>query len=422
MKRILAVLLALALCAFPALAEETRETAAESISLLEVKGGKNGATLYRGADLPVAAVRGMRLVAGDTVATDAKSTAFLLADKDRLFQLDPMGSVCITQKDARTLKMSLLAGVLYFNVKSPLAEDESLEINAGSATMSIRGTSGIVSFQDNLAVIALRSGQVDVAVGDAVHAVSAGAVLFAYDKDGACVVEVIPTDPADPSAQDEAIRQWMREHGFSDEETGAVLSDMDKGMDGFDNWSEKATCGCAEGGHAKLLCGHYACDKGGPHEALCSHCKKYMCNNRAHAPCGRCGGYDCVGEHGDGICYAKVEEESGPASVFVLIEENTSTTATTYIYCPGCSVTVAAADAHWCVYSGEYHCLMYAYNYCDCGADMALFKTVYTCVQCSFRTRTENEHACSASATYHCERSELNGGGYCPACTNFVYP
>lgn len=85
----------------------------------------------------------LRLNSGDTLETAAKSYAYIALDDKKAVKLDALTQVQL-KKSGKKLELCVNSGKLFFNVKSPLESDESLQIRTSTTVTGIRGTSGVV--------------------------------------------------------------------------------------------------------------------------------------------------------------------------------------------------------------------------------------------------------------------------------------
>ena len=167
-KRLFSVCLA-ALLLFCAAAVAEPHISTRLLVLLEKE--TDAVYLFRGGWHPTEAVVGMRLIPGDLIATGPDATAFFQADEDKIFQLGPSGRVIISKADDSSLLLTLQAGELFFDILSPLGETETLDIQAGNTTMSIRGTSGRYVYMEESTVVEIFHGAVDVSTQEQTYTV-----------------------------------------------------------------------------------------------------------------------------------------------------------------------------------------------------------------------------------------------------------
>ena len=91
------------------------------------------------------AYEGMRLFDGDVITTALGSTVYVRIDDDKNILLAEDSVLKISEMKTGKLVLSLDKGQLFFDVENKLGDDEEMSFNAGGTTMSIRGTSGIVT-------------------------------------------------------------------------------------------------------------------------------------------------------------------------------------------------------------------------------------------------------------------------------------
>ncbi len=339
-----------------AMSEQIESAEVKDISLLDVRGRKDGVFLQRGKENPITAIPGIRLVDKDALTTGPATTAFMLADSDRVFQLDPYGSVVIETLTANKLVLTVQSGKLYFNIKTHLKEDETLDINTGGVTMSVRGTRGYFMSARDQFQVAIAEGLVDVMIGGDAYTVGEGRRLVAFRA-------------ADGTFSSVSVE---------------TLPKLNKGLSDFDTWTNKTMCSCPESGHLKLSCGHFECDPGSPHELVCDACNQFACNGSDHSTCGICGKRVCVGTHGKGVCDIKKPTPTKPPATPTPVptDEPTHppipdptaeptprpTRAPTpepppsptpdptpgEFYCPNCGARIDSPDEHRCA-CGIYH-------------------------------------------------------------------
>ncbi len=276
-KKIALLLLICLTASIPAMSEQITSAEVKDISLLDVRGRRDGVSLQRGKDNPIIGTPGLRLVDQDLITTGPATTVFMLADNDRLFQLDPYGIVTVDALNTKNLVLTVQTGKLYFNIKTHLKEDETLDINTGGVTMSVRGTRGYFMAARDQFQVAIADGMVDVLINGDTYTVGAGYRLVAFRAaDGTFTSATVETLPK-----------------------------LNKGLSDFDTWTNKTICNCSVSGHLKLSCGHFECDPLGPHEMVCDTCNQFACNGSDHSFCTICRKHLCVGGHGQGVCDVK---------------------------------------------------------------------------------------------------------------------
>lgn len=170
----LALMLAFALmvCLWaPVLAEQSAE--AKDMRLEATEGT---VTLKNSSGKSLSVREGMKLYSGYTLKTSAKSYAYVTLDSSKVVKLDANSEVEV-RKDGSKLELLVSAGELFFNVTSPLADDETMNIRTSTMVTGIRGTSGYVSSgADGVSSISVLDGSVTAIVigGTASAQVSAG--------------------------------------------------------------------------------------------------------------------------------------------------------------------------------------------------------------------------------------------------------
>lgn len=145
-------------------------------------------------------VAGARLMSQDNLVTQEASNAYVLLDSSKALRVDEISNIEIQQND-KHYDVHLLAGSLYFNVSQSLGAEETLEFHTNNVVTGVRGTSGVITSQDNGKVtqIAILSGVVDCNTGFEIKSISAGQVgLVTTHDDGSVTFEVISTEENDP--------------------------------------------------------------------------------------------------------------------------------------------------------------------------------------------------------------------------------
>ena len=89
----------------------------------------------------------MKLYSGYQVATKEESFAWLNLDSVKLAKMDVDSQISITKR-RNALEVVIDSGNLYFNIKEPLKEDETLDIRTSNMAVGIRGTCGWVEVED----------------------------------------------------------------------------------------------------------------------------------------------------------------------------------------------------------------------------------------------------------------------------------
>ena len=182
-QKILSLLLAallLCLTAFPALAEESAESAtAATIQMMKAEGT---VSVTSGSGRSLTTRDKMRLYNGYHAKTEAKSYAWISLDDSKLAKLDEVSEAEVRKADKK-LELLLGSGNLFFNVTSPLEEEETLNIRTSTMAVGIRGTSGWVKVLDRwTSEIYILEGTVQVTVTDPVTGQVKTAVLHGGEK------------------------------------------------------------------------------------------------------------------------------------------------------------------------------------------------------------------------------------------------
>lgn len=85
----------------------------------------------------------MKLYSGYQISTRAASYAYVSLDENKVLKLDAASSATIKKK-GKKLEILLESGKIFFNVKVPLAADETLEVRTSTMVTGIRGTSAVI--------------------------------------------------------------------------------------------------------------------------------------------------------------------------------------------------------------------------------------------------------------------------------------
>lgn len=110
--------------------------------------------------------KGMRLYNGNTLATAKYSYAHISLDSTKAVKLDQSSSATLRQS-GKQMELLVKSGKLFFNVSSPLAEKEDMNIRTSTMVTGIRGTCGAVEYVDvNKSKLYLIEGQVTLGSGD----------------------------------------------------------------------------------------------------------------------------------------------------------------------------------------------------------------------------------------------------------------
>lgn len=117
-----------------------RAVSAVSITLSKTEGSNVSVTGGSGA---VKIRKNMKLYSGYRIATEKKSYAYMLLDKEKAVKLDQNAAASI-EKEGKKNEINLEYGKLFFNVSKKLASGETVQVKTSNNTMGIRGTSGTV--------------------------------------------------------------------------------------------------------------------------------------------------------------------------------------------------------------------------------------------------------------------------------------
>ena len=118
----------------------SRRHTASKIQLMKTQGTVD---IANGRGREVTPVPEMKLYSGYHMETRAASYAWLNLDSLRLAKMDVSSQISI-QRRQKELEILVDAGSLFFNIKEPLKEDETLDIRTGNMAVGIRGTCGWV--------------------------------------------------------------------------------------------------------------------------------------------------------------------------------------------------------------------------------------------------------------------------------------
>lgn len=117
---------------------------AERIQLMKTEGTVEISN-SRGKELEP--VPEMKLYSGYQVATEKASYAWLNLDSVKLAKMDVDSQISVAKK-RNGLEVLVDSGNLYFHIKEPLKEDETLDIRTSNLSVGIRGTCGWVEVAD----------------------------------------------------------------------------------------------------------------------------------------------------------------------------------------------------------------------------------------------------------------------------------
>lgn len=287
--------------------------------------GEYEVTVGRGGG-SIDAYEGMRLEQGDVVATQERSAVYITMDDDKTFKLNVGSSLEIKKATSKRIELELLTGEMYYNIEEKLAEDEKCIFSAGGKTMSVRGTSGLITLeQDSDVSLQQYSGLLEIEDenGGKVRLKAGQLVIFAV----ANTESGEPPVPWELTADDLSYFAGMeltQENCELDDETVNEINNMVEqyrelqlsnvtlyigvkctvpehdGMVSLAHFTPQ-DCGvhfkCQEGDHSKMPCGHHTCavepaDTANHALLLCGH---YACDetHESHETA-QCGHYSCV--------------------------------------------------------------------------------------------------------------------------------
>ncbi len=93
-------------------------------------------------------VEGSRLISKDNLATQILSDAHVLLDSTNSIRVEELSEIEINQNDKNYI-IELNSGSLFFNVTENLGEDEILEFHTNNIVTGVRGTAGIVTYDND---------------------------------------------------------------------------------------------------------------------------------------------------------------------------------------------------------------------------------------------------------------------------------
>ena len=140
------------------------EIESRKMSIIETSG--ENAFVVKANNRKLKATKGMNLGQGNKLSTGKFSKIYIETDNDKVLCMEENTDVVISKASPKSLKLTLNNGDLFFNVDSPLAEDEDMTFEAAHTSMSIRGTSGVFSFNPLKMEFYLVEGHVDWNLGD----------------------------------------------------------------------------------------------------------------------------------------------------------------------------------------------------------------------------------------------------------------
>ncbi len=113
-------------------------------------------------------VDNMRLSNGNALSTGEESLVSIGLDDSKIVNLEELSRAEFYQK-GKKLVLTLTKGRLFFDVREPLKENESMEIKSSTMVVGIRGTSGYVWIDEETGdeFVYLTDGEVDIVITDA---------------------------------------------------------------------------------------------------------------------------------------------------------------------------------------------------------------------------------------------------------------
>ena len=185
---LLALCLTLTLLPWPALAAES--ATATAMQLVKTEGA---VSLANGSGRSLTSRDGMRLYNGYSVETKAKSYAWVNLDDTKLAKLDAVSKAEV-RKSGKKLELLVSSGNIFFNITSPLKDDEILNIRTSTMIVGIRGTSGWIKVIDRWAAeIYVLEGTIRCDVTDPVTGQTKTAEIHGGEK---AVATAYPQDKA----------------------------------------------------------------------------------------------------------------------------------------------------------------------------------------------------------------------------------
>ncbi len=146
MRKLLTFLLSLLLLLLLGLAMSASAATAKAVTM-RVELVEGSVTIKDASGVTLEFFEGMQLHSGYSVETGDDSSAYISLDDDKAIRLD-WGTAVTIKKSGRKLQVKLKAGQIVFNVTTPLAGDEALEIRTSTMITGVRGSSGIVSLRE----------------------------------------------------------------------------------------------------------------------------------------------------------------------------------------------------------------------------------------------------------------------------------
>ena len=140
----------------------------------------------------VSLVENLGLYNGYQVGTKAESYAWIDLDQVKLAKMDQESRIEIQKsEDEKELEIFVESGGMFFDVKEPLLEDESMDIHTSNMIAGIRGTCGWIERYTDYSRLGLLEGVVECQAPDG-KTVSIGAGQMAVLADGDSEIQVFP--------------------------------------------------------------------------------------------------------------------------------------------------------------------------------------------------------------------------------------
>ncbi|MEG1290970.1 MAG: InlB B-repeat-containing protein, partial [Lachnospiraceae bacterium] len=237
---ILALITLLVVIVFIITVKDTKATTMR----LEKTQGTVDVTNQKGIALPVR--NDIKLYSGYGIATENTSYAYINLDDTKAVKLDESSSLTVKKK-GKKLNLLVESGKLFFNVKVPLKDDESMEIQTSNMITGIRGTSGFVDGDR----FGLLTGAVDVTYIDPetgekfTESLKAGEIFIVTHtkaEDGTTTVRIlvrkmtpddIPGFVAEAIAQDSELQDKItKESDLNVDEIAAIAAKKRQGEQG----------------------------------------------------------------------------------------------------------------------------------------------------------------------------------------------
>lgn len=144
MKRLMSTLMILSLLLSQAIVVGAANSA--KACTLRLESTKGTVSLMNESKKSLTCRDGMKLLSGYSLSTNAASYAYVSLDENKAVKLDGLSTATIKQK-GKKLELLLSSGKLFFDVKVPLKQDETMEIRTSTMVTGIRGTAGMVEIK-----------------------------------------------------------------------------------------------------------------------------------------------------------------------------------------------------------------------------------------------------------------------------------